>query len=84
MSKNNYLSIKEKQDLKFCTIKLNLYNCIQVFLVGNTFMKMADVEIREAVQSDCHKIIELIQELADYEKMPDGPKLDAAGKKMCY
>ena len=35
------------------------------------------VVIRKAVKEDCKKIRVLIQELADYEKMPDGPKISA-------
>ncbi|XP_023712809.1 diamine acetyltransferase 2 isoform X1 [Cryptotermes secundus] len=33
--------------------------------------------IREARREDCKEIQRLIQELADFEKMPDGPKIDA-------
>ena len=40
------------------------------------FLRM-DVRIRKAVKEDCKKIRVLIQELADYEKMPDGPKISA-------
>jgi hypothetical protein len=36
--------------------------------------------VRPATKEDCAEIIRLIQELADYEKMPDGPKIDAKGK----
>jgi len=35
------------------------------------------VTIRNAVKEDCKTIRVLIQELADYEKMPDGPKISA-------
>ena len=31
--------------------------------------------IRKAVRGDIPEIMRLVQELADYEKMPDGPKL---------
>ena len=34
------------------------------------------VVIRKAVKEDCKKIRVLIQELADYEKMPEGPKIN--------
>jgi len=33
--------------------------------------------IRNAVKTDCPQLRGLIQELADYEKMPDGPKISA-------
>jgi len=37
---------------------------------------MADSPIiRKAVRTDCQRIRALIQELADYEKMPDGPQI---------
>lgn len=36
-----------------------------------------EVTIRKAVREDCKDIRVLIQELADYEKMPDGPKISA-------
>lgn len=32
--------------------------------------------VRPATREDCKDIIRLIQELADYEKMPDGPKIN--------
>ncbi|XP_046396866.1 thialysine N-epsilon-acetyltransferase [Ischnura elegans] len=32
--------------------------------------------IREAVKEDCKEIRRLIQELADFEKMPNGPQID--------
>ncbi|XP_043288360.1 thialysine N-epsilon-acetyltransferase-like isoform X2 [Venturia canescens] len=35
-----------------------------------------NVEIREARKEDCKAIYELIQELAVFEKMPNGPKTD--------
>ncbi|KAJ8684124.1 hypothetical protein QAD02_019916 [Eretmocerus hayati] len=35
------------------------------------------VLIREAKREDCQEICNLIQELADYEEMPDGPKIDS-------
>jgi len=38
---------------------------------------METLNIRPAVKEDCSKIRTLIQELADYEKMPDGPKITA-------
>ncbi|KAL5004652.1 hypothetical protein ScPMuIL_018108 [Solemya velum] len=38
---------------------------------------MEDVKIRPATADDCDRIMELINELAVYEKMPDGPKIDA-------
>ncbi|XP_012225607.1 thialysine N-epsilon-acetyltransferase [Linepithema humile] len=37
---------------------------------------MAEIIIRKARREDCKAIKTLIQELADYEKMPDGPTLD--------
>ena len=36
-----------------------------------------EYQIRKATKDDCPEIIRLIQELADYEKMPDGPKINA-------
>jgi len=30
-----------------------------------------NINIRKAVKEDCHRIMELVQELADYEKAPD-------------
>ncbi|XP_057328253.1 thialysine N-epsilon-acetyltransferase [Microplitis mediator] len=38
---------------------------------------MDKLEIRETRREDCHELRALIQKLADFEKMPDGPKLDA-------
>ncbi len=35
------------------------------------------VRVRVATKEDCAQIIRLIQDLADYEKMPDGPKIGA-------
>ncbi len=35
--------------------------------------------IRLAEKDDCAEILRLIQELADYEKMSDGPKIGADG-----
>ncbi|XP_032784278.1 thialysine N-epsilon-acetyltransferase isoform X1 [Daphnia magna] len=32
--------------------------------------------VRKAIKEDCESIQRLIQELADYEKMPNGPQLD--------
>lgn len=37
---------------------------------------MAEVTVRKAAREDCKAIRSLIQELADYEKMPEGPKID--------
>ncbi|XP_011647225.1 diamine acetyltransferase 2 [Pogonomyrmex barbatus] len=37
---------------------------------------MSEIIIRKARREDCQAIITLIQELADYEKMPDGPQID--------
>ncbi|CAB0035378.1 unnamed protein product [Trichogramma brassicae] len=39
-------------------------------------MNFVDLEIRKAKPEDCIRIRELIQELADYEQMPNGPKID--------
>ena len=36
---------------------------------------MCDVRIRPTTVADLIDILNLIQELADYEQMPDGPKL---------
>lgn len=36
-----------------------------------------DIIIREASSADCEEIIKLIQELADYENMPNGPRIKA-------
>ncbi|CAG4989707.1 unnamed protein product [Colias eurytheme] len=37
--------------------------------------KDGDITIREAKYEDMEAVAEMIQELADFEKMPDGPKL---------
>ncbi|XP_045503533.1 thialysine N-epsilon-acetyltransferase [Colias croceus] len=37
--------------------------------------KDSDITIREAKHEDMEAVAEMIQELADFEKMPDGPKL---------
>ncbi|XP_038208733.1 thialysine N-epsilon-acetyltransferase [Zerene cesonia] len=37
--------------------------------------KDSDITIREAQPEDMEAVAEMIQELADFEKMPDGPKL---------
>jgi len=42
-------------------------------------MELEHYIVRKATKDDCGAIHKLIQELADYEKMPDGPKIDAAG-----
>ena len=42
------------------------------------------VDIREAVVDDCLSLKNLIQELADYEKMSSGPKLDVDGEKLLF
>jgi GNAT superfamily N-acetyltransferase len=34
-------------------------------------MTISSIIIRKAVKEDCFRLLELIQELADYEKMPD-------------
>ena len=36
------------------------------------------IDIREARKEDCKDIRNLIQALADSEKMPDGPKINEA------
>ena len=41
---------------------------------------MKAITFRPAQREDCAEIIRLIQELADFEKMPDGPKIDEKGK----
>ena len=38
---------------------------------------MSGAVVRAAVPGDCPLLRGLIQELADYEKMPDGPKISA-------
>ncbi|XP_026677802.1 diamine acetyltransferase 2 isoform X2 [Diaphorina citri] len=43
-------------------------------------LKMGDIVIRPAQKLDCGQIRALIQELADYQQMPDGPKIGADGK----
>ncbi|XP_017298639.1 diamine acetyltransferase 2 isoform X5 [Diaphorina citri] len=40
-------------------------------------LKMGDIVIRPAQKLDCGQIRALIQELADYQQMPDGPKIGA-------
>ncbi|XP_018393474.1 PREDICTED: diamine acetyltransferase 2-like isoform X2 [Cyphomyrmex costatus] len=37
---------------------------------------MSEIIIRRAKREDCEAIRTLIQELADYEEMPDGPQID--------
>jgi len=39
-------------------------------------MELEHYSVRKATKDDCGAIHQLIQELADYEKMPDGPKID--------
>lgn len=39
-------------------------------------MNMDEVIIRKAQREDCKAIVDLTQELADFERMPDGPKID--------
>ncbi|XP_071442719.1 thialysine N-epsilon-acetyltransferase isoform X2 [Hetaerina americana] len=39
---------------------------------------MSKIIVREATKDDCVGIRSLIQELADFEKMPDGPQIDAS------
>ncbi|XP_011050425.1 PREDICTED: uncharacterized protein LOC105143672 [Acromyrmex echinatior] len=46
------------------------YLCLYLFLI------MSEIIIRKARREDCEAIRMFIQELADYEKMPDGPKID--------
>ena len=41
---------------------------------------MTDISIRKSIKSDCKQIRDLIQELADYENMPDGPKINSESK----
>jgi hypothetical protein len=43
-------------------------------------MDSSSTLVRAAKKEDCAEIIRLIQELADYEKLPDGPKIDEKGK----
>lgn len=52
------------------------------FYIGVKNLKKMDAQfsIRLAVETDCSEIIRLIQELADYEKMPEGPKIGAEGE----
>ena len=40
---------------------------------------MEIIDVRRASPKDCHEIRKLIQELADYEKKPEGPKYEASG-----
>ncbi|XP_034234504.1 diamine acetyltransferase 2-like isoform X2 [Thrips palmi] len=37
---------------------------------------MATLSVRDARREDCKEVRRLIQELADFEKMPDGPRID--------
>ena len=41
---------------------------------------MSNAVVRAATRADCGAIRQLIQELADYEQMPAGPKIDAQCK----
>ena len=36
--------------------------------------------VRPAKKEDCAEIARLIQELSDYEQLPDAPKMDPKGK----
>lgn len=57
-----------------------LLDCLKLNVNGakvlNYSIKMKTINLREAVKDDCKEIRRLIQELADFEKMPDGPKID--------
>jgi len=47
--------------------------------------KMERFRVRDAVKNDCQHILRLIQELADYEKMPDAPKIGVdVSKKVAF
>lgn len=39
------------------------------------------MEIREARREDCKQIGAYVQELANFEKMPDGPKIGYKGER---
>ncbi|XP_018307258.1 uncharacterized protein [Mycetomoellerius zeteki] len=41
-----------------------------------SFLIMSEIIVRKARREDCEAIRTLIQELADYEKMPNGPEID--------
>lgn len=58
----------------FYFFRFNLSNRTEVFIIKA--IKMTDFIARPANIDDCQAILKLIQELADYEKIPDGPKLN--------
>ena len=41
---------------------------------------MESTKIRKCNPNDCKEIIKLIEELANYEKMPEGPKINCDSK----
>jgi hypothetical protein len=42
----------------------------------------SSIIVRPAKKEDCVEIIKLIQELAEHEKMPNAPKINAKGTKL--
>ncbi len=42
----------------------------------------SSIIVRPAKKEDCAEIIKLIQELAEHEKMPNAPKINATGTKL--
>jgi len=41
-----------------------------------------DIEVRATEPQDCEQILNMIRELAEFEKMSDGPKLSVKGCKI--
>lgn len=52
------------------------YNSQLKYLKSEPVNKMDEIIIRKARREDCKAIRTLIQELANYEEMPDGPAID--------
>jgi len=58
---------------------LRIFALISILETGESLhspLTMSEIIIRKARREDCEAIRTLIQELADYEKMPDGPQID--------
>ncbi len=43
-----------------------------------------DISIRRAVKEDCIRLLELVQELATYEKAPNEVTVTLFGRYYCY
>ncbi|KAF7408793.1 hypothetical protein HZH66_003330 [Vespula vulgaris] len=71
---DNYKNTKSREILPIACPDVTLST--RFSNVGTMELNMDKVEIREAKREDCFAIRTLIQELADYEKMPNEPKID--------